>query len=111
MEDIFHVKGHEPLIAFAPSLYFSVAPVCSNGVVGVEADGACCVAECGTCGGAGCRSRAEAVGLTSEDCCVQRISDAGVYCDDTETSPCIVNSGEHFFCFFGAYTTSSFAVS
>ena len=33
------------------------AEVCSNGVPGVERDGACCEAQCGTCGGAGCRSR------------------------------------------------------
>ena len=85
------------------------APACSNGVPGVEADGVCCVAECETCGGAGCRNRARAVGLTSDDCCVQRISDSGVYCDDSETAPCIVRDGECLFstyldtaiCFFG----------
>ena len=31
--------------------------VCSNGVPGVERDGVCCEAQCGTCGGSGCAGR------------------------------------------------------
>lgn len=83
-------------LSFAPSRCSLVAPTCSNGVPGVEADGTCCVAECGTCGDAGCRDRAEAVGLDADDCCAQRISDSGVHCDDSEAAPCIVNNGECF---------------
>lgn len=30
--------------------------VCSNGVLGIEANGVCCEAECGTCRGFGCRN-------------------------------------------------------
>ena len=54
------------------------------------------MAECGTCGGAGCKTRAEAVGLTADDCCAQRILDFGVYCDEFETAPCIIGSGKCF---------------
>ena len=52
------------------------------------------VAGCGTYGGAGCRDRAEAVGLTADDYCTKRSSDSGMYCDDSETAPCIIGSGE-----------------
>ena len=31
--------------------------LCSNGVPGVEEDGICCKAQCGTCGGSGCGGR------------------------------------------------------
>ena len=31
--------------------------VCSNGLPGVEANGVCCEAQCGTCGGSGCGGR------------------------------------------------------
>ena len=31
--------------------------VCSNGLIGVERDHICCAAQCGTCGGDGCRDR------------------------------------------------------
>ena len=54
------------------------------------------MAECGTCGGASCRDRFEAVGLTADDCCTQRINSFGVLCDDSETAPCIIGSGECF---------------
>ncbi|CAN0521612.1 unnamed protein product, partial [Scytosiphon promiscuus] len=30
---------------------------CSNGVFGIEEDGVCCEARCGTCGGFGCSLR------------------------------------------------------
>ena len=66
----------------------SIAPTCSNGVVGVERDEICCVAGCEMCGGAGCKERAELLGLTAEDCCTQRINEPGIYCEDSETAPC-----------------------
>ena len=70
--------------------------MCSNGLDGVETSGVCCVAECGTCGGSGCGSRAQAAGLTAADCCVGRITDENVYCDDSEVAPCIIGSGAGF---------------
>ncbi|CAN0465773.1 unnamed protein product, partial [Ascophyllum nodosum] len=66
------------------------ASTCSNGVIGVEARGACCVAQCVTCGGAGCGMRAREAGLTADDCCVGRIMDSDVFCDDSGTAPCII---------------------
>ena len=54
------------------------------------------MAECETCSGASCRDRAEDVGLTADDCCTQRINSFGVLCDDSETAPCIIGSGECF---------------
>lgn len=53
----------------------------------------CCVAECGICGGDGCRKRAEAAFLTPEDCCATNIEASGVYCDDSQSAPCIIDSG------------------
>ena len=70
--------------------------MCSNGVAGIETDGACCVTECGTCGGVGCGDRAKAAGLTADDCCVGRIFASGTSCDDSEAAPCIVDNGESF---------------
>ena len=64
--------------------------VCSNRIPGVETGSVCCVAECGTCGGTGCRDRATVVGLTADDCCSQCISDSSVYCEDSGTAPCII---------------------
>ena len=66
----------------------------SDGIAGVDKSDVCCVAECGTCGGSGCGSRGQ--DLTADDCCVGRIRDANVYCDDSGTAPCIINSGEGF---------------
>ena len=70
--------------------------MCSNGLDGVETSGVYCVAECGTCGGSGCGSRAQAAGLTAADCCVGRIRDENVYCDDSEVAPCIIGSSAGF---------------
>ena len=72
------------------------AQVCSNGIAGIESSDMCCVADCGTCGGSGCARRARRPGLTPEDCCIGLIKDADVFCDDSDTVPCIVSSGEGF---------------
>ena len=48
-----------------------------------------------TCGGAGCGIRAREAGLTADDCCVGRIMDSDVFCDDSGTAPCIIE-GERF---------------
>ncbi|CAN0423104.1 unnamed protein product, partial [Ascophyllum nodosum] len=45
----------------------SNAQVCNNGLAGVENSDVCCVAECGTCGGAGCGRRGQDFGLTADD--------------------------------------------
>ena len=67
---------------------------CSNGISGVEASGMCCTLGCGTCGGRGCGRRGAADGLTAADCCTSRIRRSGVFCDDTLTAPCIIDSRE-----------------
>ena len=72
------------------------AQVCSNGLAGVENSDVCCVAECGSCGGAGCRRRGPDLGLTADDCCVGLIRDANVFCGDSGAAPCIIGSGEGF---------------
>ena len=73
----------------------SPASTCINGVFGVEAGGACCVTQCGACGGAGCGSRGSAAGLTADDRCIGRIMDSNVFCDVSGTAPCITD-GERF---------------
>ena len=70
------------------------AQVCSNDLPGVEDAGACCVAECGTCGGSGCGDRARDAGLSGGDCCVGAIRFAEVYCDDSGAAPCLIGSGK-----------------
>lgn len=55
----------------------------------------CCDAECGTCGGKNCDGRADAASLTPDDCCAQNIRASGVYCDDSQSAPCIIGSSEH----------------
>lgn len=64
--------------------------ICSNGIPGVETDNYCCLKECGTCGGSGCRNRPGG----KEGCCKGAIDDAGVLCDDSGAAPCIMTSGE-----------------
>ncbi|CAN0146640.1 unnamed protein product, partial [Laminaria digitata] len=59
---------------------------CSNGVPGVENNGACCEAQCGTCGGADCGQRPGG----KSGCCTSRIQDSGIYCFDTQEAPCII---------------------
>ena len=49
---------------------------------------------CGICGGVGCRQRALAAGLEGEDCCVMRIRESGVECEDSGTAPCIITPGK-----------------
>ena len=83
---------------FLPLLLLSaVTPdpdvTCSNGLLGIEAGGVCCVAECPQCGDVGCGSLAPTVGLTPDDCCVGDITSAGVSCDDAGMAPCIIDSG------------------
>ena len=56
---------------------------------------ACCVEECGLCGGSGC---AEVGGvnsnLTANDCCSTEILESDVFCVDTGVAPCILTAGE-----------------
>ena len=63
-------------------------PVCSNGVPGIESyKGACCVAECGQCGGIGCSTVAMDLGLGSAECCEGTILLANEPCGE---APCVV---------------------
>ncbi|CAM9835143.1 unnamed protein product [Scytosiphon promiscuus] len=69
---------------------------CSNGVVGVESSNgkACCVADCGTCGGVGCSVFGAAFGLDSDDCCATEasIADDGDLCSETGVAPCAIDN-------------------
>lgn len=67
----------------------NVGGTCSNGIEGVDNNGAaCCSLSCGTCGGRGCGSRPGG----SSECCRGRIKASGVYCDDSGAAPCIIGS-------------------
>jgi len=59
--------------------------VCTGGIPGIESsDGsACCLAECGQCGGSGCSTVGDA-----SDCCVNDIISSGDLCSETGTAPC-----------------------
>ena len=64
---------------------------CSNGFPGLEARGVCCTSGCPQCGGRGCGSQAQSVGLSASDCCAGRITSAGVLCSDSGMAPCIID--------------------
>lgn len=65
------------------------AQKCSNGFPGIEKSGACCVSDCGTCGGSGCSSREP--GLTGDDCCTKNILKQGAPCSATGHAPCFLD--------------------
>ena len=60
---------------------------CSNGVKGIESNGACCVFECGQCGGVGCSTVGESLGLGAADCCEGTILENNEPCGE---APCVV---------------------
>ena len=63
-------------------------PLCSNGVPGIESfNGACCMAECGQCGGIGCSTVALDIGLGSAECCEGTIIENNKPCGE---APCVV---------------------
>lgn len=86
----------DPSIAPAPPRRLTIASVCvgqavqelcTNGVPGIEngMGTVCCPSLCGgICGGTGCEA------ADVENCCAGAIVDSGVYCDDSETAPCII---------------------
>ncbi|CAB1107956.1 unnamed protein product [Ectocarpus sp. CCAP 1310/34] len=72
---------------------------CSDGIEGIDGNGAvCCPLGCGQCGGTGCTSAGAANGLDSGSCCGGSIKSSGNYCDDTGEAPndleCIDHKGE-----------------
>ncbi|CAN0064999.1 unnamed protein product [Pylaiella littoralis] len=66
------------------ALGIAEAQTCS----GILRGTACCVAECGECGGTGCSDRGG--GLTGDDCCTSKILAAGVSCG---SPPCVTSGG------------------
>ena len=75
---------------------------CSNGFPGLEARGVCCTSGCPQCGGRGCGSQAQRVGLSASDCCAGRITSRGVLCSDSGMAPCIIDG----VCFAHSWTSS-----
>lgn len=73
-------------------------PVCANadGINGIEdSDGtACCVAECGQCGGTDCSTVGESLDLGADDCCSSEIVDSGDACSDVGVAPCFIDDGK-----------------
>eukprot|EP00903_Cladosiphon_okamuranus_P013409 g12494.t1 len=65
-------------------------PMCSNGIPGIESKGACCVAECGQCGGVGCSTVGKSLGLGSDHCCEGTILENNRPCGD---APCVIGGG------------------
>lgn len=64
---------------------------CSNGFRGIESKGACCVLECGQCGGVGCSMIA---GLSSAECCEGTILENAATCEEAGEAPCVID-GTH----------------
>ncbi|CAM9267001.1 unnamed protein product [Ascophyllum nodosum] len=63
--------------------------LCSNGIAGFQDGAACCEANCGQCGGAGCGSVPGTGGQGS--CCSSIIEAQGVSCDVAGRAPCIID--------------------
>lgn len=54
---------------------------------GITYDGnICCAEQCGECGGNGCKNRPGG----KNECCVQRIVEANVSCDEAGSAPCVL---------------------
>ncbi|CAN0325079.1 unnamed protein product, partial [Scytosiphon promiscuus] len=64
--------------------------VCSNGIPGIQSGLACCVAECGGCGGVGCGELGG--GLGAHNCCESEIEEAGELCSIKMEAPCVVDA-------------------
>ncbi|CAM9812879.1 unnamed protein product, partial [Ectocarpus fasciculatus] len=62
----------------APVAEPTATDVCSNGIPGIQTGNACCLAECGTCGGRGCAEFGG--GLGEDNCCQSEIEDFGELC-------------------------------
>ena len=86
-----------------PELYDTVVEVveeetqtCSNGLPGYSsvnnAAEFCCPLGCGYCGGIGCGSSGEEFGLIGLDCCQSGIFSTQVFCSESDSSPCIIES-------------------
>ena len=73
-----------------------VDSTCTNGLVGYgstnNAADFCCPLECGACGGIGCGSFGKEFGLIGEDCCQSGIFFSQVFCSESESAPCIIES-------------------
>ena len=69
--------------------------VCAGGIPGIESSNgqACCLVECGQCGGLGCSD----AGRGSE-CCVTDIVEEGEACSVTNEAPCWIGDGERTAC-------------
>ena len=69
----------------------SATGTCSNGVKGIESEGAWCVFECGQCGGSGCSTVGESLGLGSADCCETTVLANDEPCGE---APCVIGGGQ-----------------
>lgn len=71
-------------------------PICPNGLQGYNssnnAASFCCPIDCGACGGIGCGSFGQENGLIGRDCCQNLIFDTQVFCDESLSAPCIMES-------------------
>ena len=67
------------------SLVLGQDPTCTNGVL---AGGACCKAECGSCGGPDCGPRGQPIGTS---CCIGFIKNGYRFCSEVD-APCKIGS-------------------
>ena len=64
-----------------------VTGTCSNGVRGIESMSACCVFECGQCGGPDCATVGESLGYGAAECCETTVLANNEPCGE---APCVV---------------------
>lgn len=66
-----------------------VPGMCSNGVEGIESSGggACCVLECGQCGGPDCATANLVINLGADECCETYVLANSEPCGE---APCVI---------------------
>ncbi|CAM9505839.1 unnamed protein product, partial [Ectocarpus fasciculatus] len=85
------IVSHCRSFHYVPLALCSCLPpdTCSNGIPGIQTGNACCVLECGQCGGTGCSLFGD--GLGEDFCCQSDIEDFGELCSATKAAPCVVD--------------------
>lgn len=74
----------------------NATPTCPNGLPGYNSSNNaaefCCPLGCNSCGGVGCSTFGKEFGLGTSDCCQSGVFHSQVFCNETESAPCIIES-------------------
>ena len=83
-------------LVFIKTVHGITDSTCTNGLPGYSslnnAAEFCCPLECGACGGVNCGSFGKEYGLVGADCCQSEIFHSQVFCSESDSAPCIIES-------------------